>query len=152
MSRRVEFAGRYSVAKTGIGLPAAACVTMLPTMFVVTEADAAAIRAIFEKEGEMSAAIEVRRLVPGVTDNAKARECARTIAGVKTAAAPAACQITPVRLRRRRAREPVHGQEDRVSAKLIVAARCLFPPHEPGFSPPELNSPGRSGGRRRGLC
>jgi hypothetical protein len=31
-------------------------------MFVVTEADAAAIRTVFEQEGELSAAIEVRRL------------------------------------------------------------------------------------------
>jgi hypothetical protein len=52
-----------------------------PPMFVVTEAAAAAIRAIFEQEGELSAAIELRRLFPGVTDNAKAQECARTIAG-----------------------------------------------------------------------
>jgi hypothetical protein len=40
-------------------------------MFVVTEADAVAIRAVFEQEGELSAAIEVRRLFPGVTDNAR---------------------------------------------------------------------------------
>jgi hypothetical protein len=39
---------------------------------------------------ELSAAIELRRLFPGVTDNAKARECARTIAGWQTLpAAPA---------------------------------------------------------------
>lgn len=50
-------------------------------MFVVTEADAAAIRAIFTEEGELSAAIELRRRFPGVIDNAKARDCARTIAG-----------------------------------------------------------------------
>jgi hypothetical protein len=50
-------------------------------MFLVNETDAAAIRAIFEKEGELSAAIELRRLFPGVTDNARARECARSIAG-----------------------------------------------------------------------
>ncbi len=50
-------------------------------MFVVTEADAAAIRAAFHQEGELSAAIEVRRRFPGITDNAKARECARSIAG-----------------------------------------------------------------------
>jgi hypothetical protein len=50
-------------------------------MFVVTEADAAAIRAAFEQHGELSAAVELRRLFPGITDNAKARECARTIAG-----------------------------------------------------------------------
>jgi hypothetical protein len=50
-------------------------------MFAITEADAAAIRAIFDEEGELSAAIEVRRRFPGITDNAKARDCARTIAG-----------------------------------------------------------------------
>ena len=50
-------------------------------MFVVNEADVAAIRAAFEQGGELSAAIEFRRLFPGITDNAKARECARTIAG-----------------------------------------------------------------------
>jgi hypothetical protein len=52
-------------------------------MFVVTEADAAAIRAVFEQEGELSAAIEVRRLFPGITDNEEARAHARTIAGWK---------------------------------------------------------------------
>ena len=52
-------------------------------MFVVTEADAAAIRAVFDEEGELSAAFELRRRVPGITDNAKARACARTIAGWK---------------------------------------------------------------------
>ena len=51
-------------------------------MFVVTEADAAAIRAAFEQRGELSAVVELRRLFPGVTDN-QARECARTIAGWK---------------------------------------------------------------------
>ena len=50
-------------------------------MFVITAADAAAIRAIFNEEGEMSATIELRRRFPGLTDNARARECARTIAG-----------------------------------------------------------------------
>jgi hypothetical protein len=52
-------------------------------MFVVTEAEAAAIRAVYEQRGELSAAIELRRLFPGITDNAQARECARTIAGWK---------------------------------------------------------------------
>jgi hypothetical protein len=50
-------------------------------MFVVTEAEAAAIRAVYQQRGELSAAVELRRLFPGVTDNAQARECARTIAG-----------------------------------------------------------------------
>jgi hypothetical protein len=76
---------------------------MLPAMFVVTEADAAAIRTAYEQEGELSAAIELRRRFPGITDNAEARECARTIAGWKPLPA-AACQITPLRLRRSRSR------------------------------------------------
>jgi hypothetical protein len=57
-------------------------------MFVVTEAEAAAIRAVFEQEGEMSAAIELRRLFPGITDNAKARLHARIIAGWLPSSAP----------------------------------------------------------------
>ena len=50
-------------------------------MFIVTEADAAAIRAVFDQDGELSAAIELRRRFPGISDNAKARMCARSIAG-----------------------------------------------------------------------
>jgi hypothetical protein len=49
-------------------------------MFIVSEADAAAIRAAFDQGGELSAAVELRRLFPGVIDNAQARECARIIA------------------------------------------------------------------------
>jgi hypothetical protein len=49
-------------------------------MYVVTEADAAAIREVYERDGELSAAIELRRRFPGITDNAKAREQARRIA------------------------------------------------------------------------
>jgi hypothetical protein len=47
--------------------------THVGAMFVVTEAEAATIRAVFEQEGELSAAIEVRRLFPGITDNVQAR-------------------------------------------------------------------------------
>jgi hypothetical protein len=54
-----------------------------PAMFVVTEADAAAIRAVYQQRGEFSAAVELRRRFPGITDNAQAREWARTIAGWK---------------------------------------------------------------------
>ena len=68
-------------------------------MFVVTEAEAAAIRAAFEQRGELSAAVELRRLFPGVTDTAQARACARTIAGWKPLPGP----LRPVpRLRPRR--------------------------------------------------
>jgi hypothetical protein len=49
-------------------------------MFAITDAEAAAI-AVYEQRGELSAAIELLRLFPGITDNALAREWARTIAG-----------------------------------------------------------------------
>jgi hypothetical protein len=52
-------------------------------MFVVTEADAAAIRTAFEQEGEPSAVVELRRRFPGITDGAKAQAFARAIAGWK---------------------------------------------------------------------
>jgi len=52
-------------------------------MFAVTEAEAAAIRTAFDQGGEFAAALELRRLFPGVTDNAETRECARTIAAWK---------------------------------------------------------------------
>jgi hypothetical protein len=52
-------------------------------MFVVPEADAAAIRAAFAQGGEVSAAIELRRLFPGITNNENARACARMITGWK---------------------------------------------------------------------
>jgi hypothetical protein len=52
-------------------------------MFVVSEAEAAAIRTAFDQGGELSAAAEVRRLFRGITDNEQARACARTIAGWK---------------------------------------------------------------------
>ena len=51
-----------------------------PGMYVVTEADAAAIREAYETGGELSAAVELRRRFPGITDNATAREQARRIA------------------------------------------------------------------------
>ena len=56
---------------------------MLPAMFVVPEADAAAIRAVYQQRGEFAAAVELRQRFPGITDNRQARECARTIAGWK---------------------------------------------------------------------
>jgi hypothetical protein len=52
-------------------------------MFVVTEAEAAAIRTAFDQRGEFATAVELRRMFPGVTDTEQARECARTIAAWK---------------------------------------------------------------------
>jgi hypothetical protein len=68
-------------------------------MFVVSEAEAAAIRAVYEQRGEFAAAIELRRRFPGITDNAQARECARTIAGW-TPLRPVKRMPKPLRLRR----------------------------------------------------
>jgi hypothetical protein len=69
-------------------------------MFDVTETDAAAIQAVLNEDGELSAAIELRRRFPGITENARARECVRIIARwmpLKTAP----CAVTPLRLDRR---------------------------------------------------
>jgi hypothetical protein len=52
-------------------------------MFALTEAEAALIRAAFVQSGELAAAVELRRLFPGVDDMAQAREWARIIAGWK---------------------------------------------------------------------
>ena len=79
----------------------AAPVAILTTMFVVTETDAAAIRAVYEQDGELSAAIEVRRLFPGITDNENARRCARSIAGWTPQPVPVAA-VTPLRPRKKR--------------------------------------------------
>jgi hypothetical protein len=79
-----------------------AAATPLPhprAMFSVTEAEAALIRTAFDERGELSAAVELRRIFPGITDNAKARECARIIAGWSPVVRPPA---TVTRLRPRR--------------------------------------------------
>jgi hypothetical protein len=68
-------------------------------VFIIPEADAAAIRAIFDQEGELTAAIELRRRFPGVTDNAKARACVRTIAGW-TPLLTRSCTVTRLRPRK----------------------------------------------------
>ena len=70
-------------------------------MFIVSEDDAAAIRAAFFDHGELSAAIELQRRFPGITDNEKARMCARTIAGWRPEPAPTGT-VTPLRPRKRR--------------------------------------------------
>ena len=77
-----------------------ASIPMLAKMFVVTEAEAAAIRTAFEQQGELSAAVELRRLFPSITDNVQARECVRVIAGWKP------LPLRPRRLPRVRRQEP----------------------------------------------
>jgi hypothetical protein len=66
-------------------------------MFVVSEAEADAIRAAFVQRGELSAAIELRRLCPGITDNVRALACARTIAGWKPLPTTKLRSVKPLR-------------------------------------------------------
>jgi hypothetical protein len=66
-------------------------------MFVVSEADAAAIRAAWQRS-ELHGAVEARRIFTAL-DNAQARECARTIAGWQ----PLPERVRKVRPRRNRA-------------------------------------------------
>jgi hypothetical protein len=63
-------------------------------MSAVSESDAAAIRAVFSEEGELSAVIELRRRFRGITDNAKARECVRMIAGWRPSTEPVPYTVT----------------------------------------------------------
>ncbi len=70
-------------------------------MFALSEADAAAIRDAFEHGGELAAAVELRRLFPGLANNENARTCARSIAGWTSPAVPAAT-VTPLRPRKKR--------------------------------------------------
>jgi len=67
-------------------------------MFSVNAAEAVAIRTVFEQKSELSVALEVRRLFPGVPDTVKARECARAIAGwTPSPASP--CTVTQLHRR-----------------------------------------------------
>jgi hypothetical protein len=66
-------------------------------MFMVSEEAAAAIRTAYEQGGELSAAVELRRLFPGITDNARARECARSIAGWRPLPAKPPRSVTRLR-------------------------------------------------------
>ena len=85
-------------------LPAAGHVVHAPAMFMVTEADAAAIRAAFHEEGELSAIIELRQRFPGVTDHAQARACVRTIARWRPPPATLGPVVVPLRPAKRRRR------------------------------------------------
>ena len=76
------------------------CGTHALPMFVVSEAEAAAIRAVYEQRGESAAAVELRRRFPGIADDAQALACARTIASWK----PQPLKELPKRPRLRRVR------------------------------------------------
>jgi hypothetical protein len=84
------------------------------------------IRTAFDQGGELSAAVELRRLFPGITDNAHARARARTIAGWKplpvtprpvTALAPRQGSLE---------RLPLLADHSAASAARIISARFAF--------------------------
>ena len=50
-------------------------------MFCLDEKTAAAIRRVFNEDGDLSAVVELRRHFPLIADNASARSCVRTIVG-----------------------------------------------------------------------
>ena len=56
-------------------------------MFALNEDEIASIRAAFDSGGEFAAAVELRRLFPGISDLAHARRCAQTIVGWRPPAA-----------------------------------------------------------------
>jgi len=70
-------------------------------MFCVDKATAEAVRRAFDEGGELSAAVELRRHFPGITDNTKGRECARIIVGWQAAPPPAKTGSRVVQLRPR---------------------------------------------------
>ena len=85
---------RLIAALTRASLPATAFLIAVPgstrhapEMFVVSETEADAIRSAFRQGGELSAAIELRRLFPAIPDNDEARDCARAIASWKPSGA-----------------------------------------------------------------
>jgi hypothetical protein len=89
MRRKAASRDALPLSVSPFALPYIVPSPILPVMFVVTEADAAAIRAVYEQDGELSAAIELRRRFPGIADNENARACVRSIAGWTPLPAPA---------------------------------------------------------------
>jgi hypothetical protein len=70
---------RYRISDKGTRFPHAP-IREIP-MFSILDKDIAAIQAAFECGGELSAAIEVRRIFPGIPDYAEARRIALIVAG-----------------------------------------------------------------------
>ena len=103
----------------------------MPQMFMVTEENAAAIRAAFDQDGELSAVVELRRRFPGITDNAHARTCVRSIAG-GTPLPPAPCTVTRLHASDRKERNSPcdelgidGGQRLRVTARSHFLVSCF---------------------------
>jgi hypothetical protein len=92
-------------------------------MFVVTEAEAAAIRAVYRQRGEFAAAVELRRRFPGIIDNVQARECVRTIAGWKSPPHP--LKELPEWPRRKRVGSPDRSSDRCFTRKDTIPQRIV---------------------------
>src|SRR3954471_5664918 len=95
-------------------------------MFAVDEATAEAIRRAYEEGGELSGIVEFRRHFPLITDNAKAGECVRLIAGWKPWPDQPSQPARPPRLPRRACR-----MRSAVGVKFVsgtIARRIRSPP------------------------
>ena len=64
-------------------------------MFSLSETETAAIRAAFNDGGDLAAAVELRRLCPGITDMSHARRCARIVASWTPVSAPVPVPLRP---------------------------------------------------------
>jgi len=60
-------------------------------MFTVSVAETAVIQAAFDQHDDLSVAIGVRRVFPGITDNVAARACVRAVVGQRSP------HVTPLR-------------------------------------------------------
>ena len=85
-------------------------------MFAVSDEDAVAIRAAFERGGEFAAAVELRRRFPLIEDNAQARMHARIIAGWQSLTVP----LHPARPPRTRPRNAGTNRERGARARESV--------------------------------
>src|ERR1700735_4348388 len=65
-----------------------------------------AIREVFDREGEPSATIELRRRFPGISDNEQARACTRNIANWKPKPLPPPSELPRRRSPGRKPRRP----------------------------------------------
>jgi hypothetical protein len=78
-------------------------------MFTVSDAEAAAIRQAYEQSGELAAAVELRRLFPGITDNTVARDCVRMIVSWPPPSAEPPAPPRPKRKRSKNAPRQIPG-------------------------------------------
>jgi hypothetical protein len=81
-----------------------------------------AAQGVSDRGGELSAAMELRRLFPGITDTAPARECARTVGGslhrcARSGCVPASGATTPARPHRCGGPEPLRSPRSAVSSE-----------------------------------